>query len=321
MITYYLPDGPSAPRPRLALRHQSYQQQMKTITTAALLLLAAWQWTPYAMGQSVATVAESTQTHMQTPQETGSVVDILTTAGTIKVRLYDDTPLHRDNFLKLASEGFYDGVLFHRVISDFMVQAGDPDSKEAAPGARLGAGDPGYTIEAEIDYPRHYHKRGALAAARTGDQFNPERRSSGSQFYIVTGRPVTAVQLDAMAARQTDQLMQNYFRRLCSEHAAEIEELRKAGDSEKLEALRQNLIAETEKNVKPVELTEEMKAAYAAAGGTPSLDAQYTVFGEVIEGMDVVEKIEKAATDSSDRPLEDIRILSMKVEKESEKNN
>ena len=115
-----------------------------------------------------------------------AIVEIETTEGPIKVLLYGDTPAHQANFLKLAKEGFYDGVLFHRVIKDFMVQTGDPNSKDAAPGAQLGAGDPGYTIEAEILYPKHYHKYGALAAARTGDAVNPERRSSGSQFYIVT---------------------------------------------------------------------------------------------------------------------------------------
>lgn len=288
--------------------------QMKKITIAALLLLGAWQFNP-AMAQTAATAAESTITHMQTPQETGPIVEITTTAGTIKVRLFDDTPLHRDNFLKLVKEGFYDGTLFHRVISDFMIQAGDPASKDAQPGQMLGAGDPGYTIEAEINYPRHYHKRGALAAARTGDQFNPERRSSGSQFYIVTGRPVSSAHLDAYAARLHDQMLQDYFRKLCREHMSEIEALQKAGDNEKLEALRQQLIAETEKNVKPIELTDELKAEYEKAGGAPSLDGQYTVFGEVVEGMDVVDKIEKAETDSNDRPKEDIRILSMKIEK------
>ncbi len=287
---------------------------MKTITTAALLALAAMSFSPDA-ASAAPQAAESISTSMKTPQETGPIVDIQTTAGTIKVRLFDDTPRHRDNFLKLASEGFYDGVLFHRVISDFMIQTGDPASKNAEPGTPLGAGDPGYTLEAEINYPRHFHKRGALAAARTADQVNPERRSSGSQFYIVTGRPVNAQQLDIMAQRAADQQKQAYFRNLCLKHREEIETLQKEGDSEKLEALRQQLIAETEENVKPVELPEEMKAEYAAVGGTPHLDGQYTVFGEVVEGMDVVDKIEKAATDSNDRPVEDIRIISMQVEK------
>lgn len=289
---------------------------MKKITSAALtILLAAYgMQTVSAQNAVSAGAADPTQITMQTPQETGPIVDIVTSAGNIKVRLFDDTPIHRDNFLKHVREGYYDGVLFHRVIKDFMVQAGDPESKNAEAGARLGAGDPGYTLEAEIDYPRHYHKRGALAAARTGDQVNPERRSSGSQFYIVTGRQVSAQQLEVMAQRQTNDLMQKYFQDLCRKHWTEIEELQKAGDKEKLEELRQQLIAETEANVKPVTISEEMKADYLAGGGAPSLDGQYTVFGEVLEGMDVVEKIEGVATDSFDRPQEDVKIISMKVE-------
>ena len=289
---------------------------MKIITSAALtILLAAYgMQTVSAQNAVSAGAADPTQITMQTPQETGPIVDIVTSAGNIKVRLFDDTPIHRDNFLKHVREGYYDGVLFHRVIKDFMVQAGDPESKNAEAGARLGAGDPGYTLEAEIDYPRHYHKRGALAAARTGDQVNPERRSSGSQFYIVTGRQVSAQQLEVMAQRQTNDLMQKYFQDLCRKHWTEIEELQKAGDKEKLEELRQQLIAETEANVKPVTISEEMKADYLAGGGAPSLDGQYTVFGEVLEGMDVVEKIEGVATDSFDRPQEDVKIISMKVE-------
>ena len=289
---------------------------MKKITSAALtILLAAYgMQTVSAQNAVSAGAADPTQITMQTPQETGPIVDIVTSAGNIKVRLFDDTPIHRDNFLKHVREGYYDGVLFHRVIKDFMVQAGDPESKNAEAGARLGAGDPGYTLEAEINYPRHYHKRGALAAARTGDQVNPERRSSGSQFYIVTGRQVSAQQLEVMAQRQTNDLMQKYFQDLCRKHWTEIEELQKAGDKEKLEELRQQLIAETEANVKPVTISEEMKADYLAGGGAPSLDGQYTVFGEVLEGMDVVEKIEGVATDSFDRPQEDVKIISMKVE-------
>ena len=248
-----------------------------------------------------------------TQQQPDPVVEIKTTLGDIKVRLYNDTPLHRDNFLKLVGEGFYDGVLFHRVIDGFMVQTGDPDSREAAKGVQLGGGDPGYTIEAEIDYPRHYHKYGALAAARTGDNVNPERRSSGSQFYIVTGATVSEQELEARHMRGAEMRMQAYFQGLVREKGARIEELQKAGDKEGLEALRQELIRQTEENVKIDPIPENIKKDYLEHGGTPHLDGQYTVFGEVVEGMDVVEKIQKVATDSSDRPVEDVRILSAKI--------
>lgn len=243
----------------------------------------------------------------------GAVVDIKTTLGDIEVLLYNDTPRHRDNFLKLAREGFYDGLLFHRVIKDFMVQAGDPDSRNATPDARLGAGDPDYTVEAEIDYPRHYHKYGALAAARTGDQVNPERRSSGSQFYIVTGQKYSPQMLEQMAQRSMQGELQAYFRKLSMEHRSEIEAMQKSGDKEGLEALRQKLIKETEDNVKPQPVPADIAADYADKGGTPHLDGQYTVFGEVLKGMDVVEKIQNAETGAADRPKEDIKIISMKV--------
>ena len=243
----------------------------------------------------------------------GPVVDIRTTMGDIKVKLYDDTPLHRDNFLKLAKEGFYDGVLFHRVIKDFMIQTGDPKSKDADSTAMLGAGDPGYTIEAEIDYPKHYHKYGALAAARTGDQFNPERRSSGSQFYIVTGKKYSARQIDQMMAQSLNEQKQAYFRNLVNEHREEIEKLQKADDKDALEALRQDLIRRTEENVKS-DVPENILKDYESMGGTPFLDGQYTVFGEVISGMDTVEKIQNVETGNADRPKEDVRVLSVTVE-------
>ncbi len=261
----------------------------------------------------------ATETAGTVRQATGPVVDIRTSLGDIKVRLYDDTPLHRDNFLKLVSEGFYDGIIFHRVIQGFMVQAGDPESREAQPGQRLGAGDPGYTVPAEIDYPRHYHKRGALAAARTADQVNPERRSSGSQFYIVTGRPVSDAQVAGMGERATDAARQAYFRNLCAERRDRIEALQKSGDRDSLENLRQELIKITLENVPEVKVSDEMKNDYLTLGGAPSLDGQYTVFGEVLEGMDVVAKIEAAETDAADRPKEDIRILGMTVGKEDKK--
>ena len=244
----------------------------------------------------------------------GPVVDIKTTMGDIKVKLYDDTPAHRDNFLKLVNEGFYNGVLFHRVIKDFMVQTGDPDSKTAGPEARLGSGSTGYTLEAEILYPKHFHKYGALAAARTGDNVNPERRSSGSQFYIVTGNKYSDSDVEMMARQSAGSKLQDYFNSLVRKNSDKIKELQAAGDREGLEALRQQLIKETEANVS-VEMPEEIVKAYTTVGGTPHLDGQYTVFGEVLEGMDVVEKIQNAATGRDDRPLEDIRVISMEVEK------
>ncbi len=249
-----------------------------------------------------------------TPVETGRIVDIETTAGPIKILLYDGTPKHQENFLKLASEGYYDGVLFHRVIKDFMVQTGDPDSKTAQPGAMLGSGDPGYTIEAEIDYPRYFHKYGALAAARTGDQVNPEKRSSGSQFYIVTGNKYTPRQMEQMAQRMADGKKQAYFRDLQKKHHDEIKALYAAHDTTALENLRQRLIKETEENVKPEPLSQAVIDAYTTVGGTPHLDGDYTVFGEVLEGMETVEKIQNAPTSRGDRPTEDIRIIKMTVE-------
>ena len=243
----------------------------------------------------------------------GPVVEIITSMGDLKVKLYDDTPLHRDNFLKLVSKNFYDSLLFHRVIKDFMIQTGDPKSKNAASGIQLGSGDPGYTIPAEIIYPKHYNKYGALAAARTGDQINPERRSSGSQFYIVTGRKFSEDQLRQMETQMFQRNLQTYFQNLTRQHMDKIRELQAVNDTSGLEDLRQELIRQTEENVAPEPLPKELINDYSNIGGAPHLDAQYTVFGEVVEGMDVVEKIQNVTTDRSDRPVEDIRIISAKI--------
>lgn len=245
----------------------------------------------------------------------GPIAEIVTTAGKIKIRLYDDTPIHRDNFVKLAEEGTYNNVLFHRVIKDFMIQTGDINSSNPDNTQPLGTGDPGYTLDAEIFYPRHFHKYGAVAAARTGDQFNPERRSSGSQFYIVTGKKYDEGMLDRMSARMSDQARQMYFRKLVNGHREEIGKLQAAGDTTALDSLQKELIKQTMDNVPDVSMPENVRKAYSTVGGTPHLDDQYTVFGEVIEGMDVVEKIQNMATDNSDRPLEDVRIISIKIEK------
>ena len=194
-----------------------------------------------------------------------------TTAGVIDLALYDDTPKHKENFLKLVKEQRYDSLLFHRVIKNFMIQGGDPDSKNAPAGALLGEGDLGYTVDAEFMPQVHFHRRGVLAAAREGDDVNPEKASSSMQFYIVWGQVYTK------------ELLEKY-----KEYYA-----RRTG--------------------RELTITPEQEAAYTTVGGTPHLDGEYTVFGEVISGLDVVEKIQSVACDSNDRPLEDVRILKVEV--------
>ena len=196
-------------------------------------------------------------------------VAIVTTKGTITIRLSDSTPLHRDNFLKLVKQHYYDSVLFHRVIQNFMIQAGDPDSKLAASGKPLGNGGPSYTIPAEIK-SSFFHKKGVLAAARTGDDVNPQRASSGSQFYIVKGRIHTDISLDS------------------------VETYRLKG-----------------KKIAP-----DRRQVYKTIGGSPHLDQNYTIFGEVVSGLNVVDSIAAVPTSKGadrDRPLQDVRIVKMKL--------
>ena len=200
-------------------------------------------------------------------QEQETLVQIKTSMGKVKVKLYNDTPKHRDNFLKLVKEKKYEGLLFHRIIKQFMAQGGDINSKGAPEGAKLGDGDMGYTIPAEIVFPKYFHKRGALCAARTGDEENPEKASSGSQFYIVTGKFFLEMELDKM---------------------------------------------EKEKGKK---FTPEQREAYMLQGGTPHLDNEYTVFGEVVKGQKVIDKMQLVETDENDRPIEDIIIEKMEIVK------
>ena len=199
-------------------------------------------------------------------QEKETKVLIETSLGSISIKLYNETPLHRDNFIKLVNEGFYNQVLFHRVIKGFMVQAGDPDSKGAGQEVRLGSGGPGYRIPAEIVYGK-FHKKGALSAARTGDRSNPSRMSSGSQFYIVQGKPLANTDIKNVEQR--------------------------SGWT----------------------YTEEQKETYKTLGGAPHLDGQYSVFGEVTQGLEIVDKIAASETLQGDRPKEDIKIISMKIVK------
>lgn len=196
-----------------------------------------------------------------------------TSMGNIRVVLYNETPRHRDNFLKLVKEGYYDGNLFHRVISSFMIQTGDSTTRHAKPGEEVGLHSPDYTIPAEIVFPKYFHKRGALAAAREPDDVNPEHASSGSQFYIVYGRRFSEDMIDAAQAR-----------------------LDKSTGGK-------------------VVLTPELRESYFKIGGTPHLDGQYTVFGEVVEGLDVVNKIQMVETDEKNRPKEDVKIIKATIVK------
>jgi cyclophilin family peptidyl-prolyl cis-trans isomerase len=259
--------------------------------------------------------ASSQNAKAQTAQDETKVL-IKTTVGDITIKLYNETPQHRDNFIKLVNEHYYDSILFHRVIKDFMVQAGDPESKNAQKGAQLGAGGPGYTIPAEFVYPKYFHKRGALSAARQADQVNPERKSSGSQFYIVTGKTYDKYELQDLEKQLRQRQGQGVFDRLVAQNMDSIMNMQMAGDNDGIMKLQEELNEKTNQILKeqgPFKFTEEQVDAYMSEGGTPFLDNDYTVFGEVIDGMKAVYKIEQAGTDMNDRPRKDIRIISMEI--------
>lgn len=244
-----------------------------------------------------------------------TLVRLETTEGNITVKLYDETPKHRDNFIKLAKEGVYDSTLFHRVIKNFMIQAGDPQSKTASDTATLGSGDVGYTLPAEIN-PKFFHKRGVLAAARLGDEVNPNRESSGCQFYIVTGRKFSEAQMINMENQMNEARLDNIFNELARKHMKEIYKMRKANDTEGLLELQDSLEAQARAQVAKepaLKYSKEQIQAYTTIGGAPHLDGSYTIFGEVIEGMEIVDKIEKVKTNRADRPEKDIRILKTEV--------
>ncbi len=240
---------------------------------------------------------------------------IETDLGNMKAILYDDTPLHRDNIIKLVKKGYYDGLLFHRVIKDFMVQTGDPKSKNAEKGERLGDGGPGYMIPAEIIFPKHFHKKGALCAARLGDDVNPEKSSSGSQFYIVTGSMQNDYTLDVMVMTRMKLKKEEVFGKLVRANKDSFVKLSAAQDTTAIKALQDSLIDLTEKELEndSLEITPEQKKAYSSVGGSPHLDGNYTVFGEIIEGLDVVDKIQQAETGEFDRPVKDIHIIKITI--------
>lgn len=237
---------------------------------------------------------------------------IETSYGNIKLKLYNETPIHRDNFLKLVEKHFYDSLLFHRVINKFMIQGGDPDSKKAPSGKVLGDGDVGYTLPAEFN-PKLYHKRGVLAAARNSDEENPDQASSGCQFYIVQGKTFNDSLLDEKARRITRMKAYNHVVRN-KENKALIEKYnafikQENADSMKVIKAKIDRLTDAEVQKLPMyEFSPEQKKTYSTVGGTPHLDGSYTVFGEVTEGMEVVDRIAAAPRDKSDRPLTDIRM-------------
>lgn len=242
---------------------------------------------------------------------------IKTPYGIMKIKLYDDTPEHKANFLKLAEEGYYDDILFHRVIEGFMIQGGDPDSKGAEPEAQLGGGGPGYKIPAEINYPEHFHKKGALAAARQGDRANPDRESSGSQFYIVQGKEYTDGQLDTIADKMGQRRLQALMFEKITPYQDSLMAMRQRGDREAFESLIQDLEAEAKAELgdsATFKFPDEIRETYTTVGGTPMLDGEYTVFGEVEEGLNVIDSIATVATNQMDRPVEDIEMTMEVIE-------
>jgi peptidyl-prolyl cis-trans isomerase B (cyclophilin B) len=241
---------------------------------------------------------------------------IKTTYGDMLVELYNETPRHRDNFLKLAKEGFYNDLLFHRVIKGFMIQGGDPDSKNAPSSKRLGGGGPGYTIPAEI-VDGLYHKKGALSAARQGDNVNPEKKSSGSQFYIVQGKKWKEEMLSNFEERQKFQAMRHKAMQLYGERTDDVKRFQENNMQDSIIQLRIDVQEQAEKMIDSsmYQINNKRREIYTTIGGTPQLDGEYTVFGEVVEGLNVIDSIAAVKTNKADRPLDDV-IMEMEVIKE-----
>ncbi len=241
-------------------------------------------------------------------QKKDFVVTIKTEYGDMVAILYDETPKHKENFIKLAKEHYYDSTLFHRVIQGFMIQGGDPDSKKAKAGEMLGRGGPGYTLEAEI-VPKYFHEKGALSAARLGDAQNPKKASSGSQFYIVQGRVVPAEEMSIDQVKY-DRALQKFFENPANKGAYDsLGAAYQSNDEELFRklfiSLKPRVVKETGMDVSQTVAPDKLKA-YSTIGGAPVLDGSYTVFGKVIKGLEVIDKIAETQKDQSERPLHDI---------------
>ena len=254
------------------------------------------------------------------PGEKEVKVKIHTTMGDMIVKLYNETPKTRDNFIKLVKEKYYDSTLFHRVIQTFMVQAGDPGSKHAASGAMLGNGDAGYTVPAEF-VPTLFHKKGALAMARQGDDVNPTKASSGCQFYIVQGKTFTNDELNTMEQRMNMGVKQQIFTQLINLPAnanmkKKFIQFQNQSNIDSLQALTKTIEPQIDslyEKANKFKFSDDERKAYTTVGGAPHLDGNYTVFGEVVEGLDIIDKIAASQVDKNDRPVVDVRILSMEI--------
>ncbi len=239
------------------------------------------------------------------------MVLIKTSLGDMKIKLYDSTPIHRDNFIRLVNSHFYDGISFHRVIKNFMIQAGDPETK-SGPSKNLPDSLKTYTIPAEFN-KLYFHKKGALAAARQGDDVNPLRRSSGTQFYIVQGVKLTDDELNQLELQINSTMKQGKFNSFVKATTDSVRMTGKEVTDAEIKQLASIKMFQFLSSYKDFKLSEEERNIYKTIGGTPRLDGSYTVFGEVIEGLDIIDKIAEVPTDSNDKPLNDIKILKIKI--------
>jgi cyclophilin family peptidyl-prolyl cis-trans isomerase len=238
-------------------------------------------------------------------------VIVETPFGVMKIALYNETPVHRDNFIKLATEGYFNDTLFHRVIKGFMIQGGDPESRQADPLKVLGKGGPGYTLPAEIFYPKYFHKKGALAAARQPDRVNPEKRSSGSQFYIVCGSVLTHELMNNMEKLNLEMRQERVFNQIAAQYNSKAAELLKNEQHEEFQKLQNelsDLAREEAAKTPPFKYSDIEREVYTTLGGSPFLDQEYTVFGEVVEGLEVIDAIQDVIVGANDRPLEDVKM-------------
>lgn len=240
------------------------------------------------------------------------IVKMTTSKGDIFIELSNETPQHRDNFIKLTKEGFYNGLAFHRVIKEFMIQGGDPDTRNFEAGKQYGSGDLGYTIPAEF-VPSLFHKKGALAAARTGDNVNPEKRSSASQFYIVQGKISQPDEIDQLAAGMDMQKRRAAGQLAVNRYASENMQKLKAMPQDQANQLIDSVGRAAASAAKGFSMSQAQRDAYTSIGGTPFLDGEYTVYGQVIQGLDVVDAIANSETDASNCPKEAVKIEKVEI--------